>query len=99
MINRRVAERIADAPVRALKASTFGRAQRFVLVDEAGKEREVLSMFRDDPELALFDDAGEARLVLDSTATEDTRTGAATRHPISTITLYDETGGVRRQAP
>ncbi len=49
--------------------------------------------------LWLRDAAGQDRVVWGSTETENTRTGATTRFPISTITLFDETGRVSWQAP
>ena len=52
-----------------------------------------------EPKLWISDAAGQPRVILGSTETEDTRTGATIRHPISTITLFDETGRVRWQAP
>lgn len=69
------------------------------LFDDDSEAGARLFLLDGEPWLELADAAGRPRVVLGSTATEHTRTGAATRYPISTITLYDETGHVRWQAP
>jgi hypothetical protein len=53
---------------------------------------------KDEPKLALVDAAGLDRVILGSTRAVDERTGAETRSPISTITLFNETG-LQWQAP
>ncbi len=72
---------------------------RLRLGDAAGRGRVGLSLLDDTPCLTLGDAAGRERVVLGATETEDARTGATIRHPISTITLCDETGRVQWRAP
>jgi len=50
-----------------------------------------------DTYLTLSGDDGEA--ALGNTSTIDKRTGATTRFPVSTLTLYDADGNVRYRAP
>lgn len=74
-------------------------APRLSLCDGTGIERATMALLDDEPGLWLRDAAYQTRAVLGPTETEDTRTGATTRYPISTITLFDQTGRVQWQAP
>ena len=56
-----------------------------------------LGVEQGDTYLTLSGDGGEA--VLGNTSTTDKRTGATTRFPVSTLTLYDADGNVRYRAP
>ncbi len=67
--------------------------------DEAGEARAALHLVAGAPGLRLFDAAGQIRVVLGPTETKNARTGAVTRFPISTLTLFDETGALAWQAP
>lgn len=68
------------------------------LYDEAGKPRAGLVLdFDGSPKLALADASGQDRVVLGSE--ETVASGVKHKYPISTITLFGETGQVLWRAP
>ena len=83
---------------RATLAVIGGYAQ-LSLKDPAGQGRVTLGASEHATGLWLSDAAGRDRVVAGSADATDTRTGAQVRSPISTITLFDETGRLKWQAP
>ena len=81
-----------------IKRDDFGLmlASGFVFV-RGSKVGANLGVREGDTYLTLGGDGGEA--VLGNTSTTDKRTGATTRFPVSTLTLYDADGNVRYRAP
>jgi len=79
--------------------TVMGGDPRLWLDDGAGHMRVRLGLIDGEPGLWLADAAGQNRVVLGSVKTEDTRTGAIIKYPISTISLFTETGRGLWQAP
>jgi hypothetical protein len=68
-----------------------------LLFVRASKIAADLGISEGETHLTLSNDDGEA--VLGNTSTVNKRTGATTRFPVSTLTLYDVDGNVRYRAP
>ena len=69
------------------------KAQRFLLVNAAGKKRASLFLLPGgQPGLGLYDAAGKMRLMAGSASLESPKRGGSVRTPTSSISAFDKTG-------
>jgi hypothetical protein len=81
-----------------VRAAVSNKGEPSLMFFDETSPRVNLGFSEGEPKMVLLD-ANRQRVVLGSTTTESTITGAETTFPISTMTLFGETGHVQWQAP